>query len=101
MSVDDDGITRIKNEINFLTPEGVSRTDLLRYHTKTRNFVALLKGKPLVGMNYFQPLMDWFGRAKLYMPQDCNSCEMLVKYLITNNLHSVANDAGAAAGLLA
>jgi hypothetical protein len=98
---DNDGVTRIKYEIHFPAPEGVSRMDLLRYHTTTRNFVALLRGKPLVGMTYFQALMDLFERAKLYMPRDCNPCEMLVKYLIRNNLHNVANDPGAAAGLLA
>jgi len=98
---DNDGTTRIKYEIHFPAPEGVSRMDLLRYHTTTRNFFALLRGKPLVGMTYFQALMDLFERAKLYMPRDCNPCEMLVKYLVRNNLHNVANDPGAAAGLLA
>lgn len=75
--------------------------DLLRYYTTTRNFFALLRSKPLVGMIYFQALMDLFERAKLYMPRDCNPCEMLIKYLVRNNLHNVANDPGAAAGLLA
>ena len=75
--------------------------DLLRHHTTTRNFFALLKDKPLVGLTYFQALMDLFERLKLWMPTDCNPCEMLVKYLLKNGLHNIANDPGAAAGMLA
>lgn len=68
-SADHDGVTRNQYEIHFLAPEGVSRMELLRYHTITRNFFAFLKGKPLVGMTCFQAFMDLFERAKLYMPE--------------------------------
>ena len=98
---DNQGGTRIQYEIHFPAPDGLSRMDLLRYHNATRNFLALLKDKPLVGMTYFQALMDLFERVKLYMPTDCNPCELLIKYLLSNHLHNIVNDPGAAAGLLA
>ena len=95
------GGARTQYRIHFPAPEDVSRMELLRYHTTTRNFLALLKDKPLVGMTYFQALMDLFERVKLYMPPDCNPSEMVVAYLLKNHLHNIANDPGAAAGLLA
>lgn len=93
--------TPIQYEIHFPASDNISKMDLLRYHTTTRNFFALLLDKPLVGMTHFQALMDLFERVKLYMPPDCNPCEKMVKFLLQNRLHIVANDPGAAAGLLA
>ena len=91
----------IRYEIHFPAPSDSSRTDMLRYHITTRNFFALLLARPLVGLTFYQALMDLNERIRLYMPGDPNCALIIIKCLMENNLHNVCNDPAAAAGLLA
>ena len=92
---------RIRYEIYFPAPNDASRLDILRYHITTRNFLALLLSKPLVGLTFYQALIDLHERLRLYMPGDPNCALIIIKCLMENSLHNVCNDAPAAAGLLA
>ena len=95
------GEVSIRHEIHFPAPDNASRPEILRHHITTRNFVALLLGKPLVGLTYYQALTDLHGRLMLYMPQEVDCAQLLIRYLFRNHLHNVSNDPIAAAGLLA
>lgn len=91
----------IHHEIHFPAPDNASRPEILRHHITTRNIFALLVGKPLVGLTYYQALTDLHERLRLYMPQDVDCAHLLIRYLVRNRLHNVSNDPAAAAGLLA
>lgn len=69
----------------------------------TRNFFALLLNRSIVGLTFYQALADLHQRLLLYMPHDKgNGCaQMMIAYLVRNQLHNVCNDPVAAAGLLA
>ena len=95
------GENSIRHEIHFPAPENASRLDITRHHITTRNFFALLLSKPLVGLTYYQALTDLHERLSLYMPQEVNCSQMIIRHLIKNDLHNVSNDPAAAAGLLA
>ena len=93
--------TSIRHEIYLPPPEDASKMMILRHHITTRNFLALLLNKPLVGLTFYQALVDLETRLKLYMPKGTDCTRLLIKYLIRNQLHNVSNDPAAAAGLLA
>ena len=90
----------IHHEIHFPPPPDASRMDILRHHITTRNLLALLMDKPLVGLTYYQALVDLQERCEDLIP-DSNSAQLLIRALIKNRLHNVSNDPAAAAGLLA
>ncbi|KAI9827294.1 MAG: hypothetical protein M1832_005432 [Thelocarpon impressellum] len=98
-SVGDD--LRINHEIFIPAPPDASRTDMLRHHLTTRNVIAMLLNKSLVGLSFFQALIDLQERLQVYMPSDARSAGFVIRYLVSNRLHDVRNDPAAATGLLA
>ena len=91
----------VRYQIHFPAPDGAARQDLLRYHLTTRNFFALLLSRPLVGLTFYQALIDLHQRLRLYLSGNPNCALIIIKCLMENNLHNVCNDPAAAAGLLA
>ena len=91
----------VRYQIHFPAPDGAGRQDLLRYHLTTRNFFALLLSRPLVGLTFYQALIDLHQRLRLYLPGDPNCALIIIRCLMENSLHNVCNDPAAAAGLLA
>ena len=92
---------QIRYEVHFPAPDGASRSETLRHHITTRNFFALLLNKPLIGLTFFQALIDLHERLLLLMPRDSKCTKIMVDYLMRNHLHNICNDPTAAAGLLA
>ncbi|KAL8906087.1 MAG: hypothetical protein Q9171_006409 [Xanthocarpia ochracea] len=92
---------QIRNEIHFPAPEEASGVEILRHHITTRNFFASLLGGTLVGLTYYQALADLHERLLLYMPQDVDCAQLIIRYMTRRNLHNVANDPAVAVGLLA
>lgn len=82
---------------------GYADLKLFRHHVTTRNFLALLMDRPIVGLSFYQALADLHERLLLYMPQakDTSCAQMIIRYLVRNQLHNVCEDPVAAAGLLA
>lgn len=91
----------IRHEIHFPAPDNASRSDILRHHITTRNLIALLLDRPLVGLTYYQALTDLHERLLLYMSQGAACTQVLIRYLARNNFYDVSNDPAAAASLLA
>ena len=91
----------VRHEIFLPPPEDASNKVILRHHITTRNFLALLLNKPLVGLTFYQGLVDLEGRLQTYMPKGTDCTQLLIKYLIKNHLHNVSNAPAAAAGPLA
>ena len=75
--------------------------EVLRHHITTRNLFAFLLNKPLVGLTFYQALIDLHERIKSYMPAGVPCAQAINDYLIRNAFHNVENDPVAAAGLLA
>ncbi|CAD6585482.1 MAG: hypothetical protein ASARMPREDX12_002010 [Alectoria sarmentosa] len=92
---------QIRHEIHFPAPDVASRIEILRYHITTRNFFAFLLNKPLVGLTFYQALIDLYERLLVFMPRECNTSDVIIGFLTRNRLHNVCNDPAAAAGLLA
>ena len=92
---------QIRHEIHFPAPDGASRTEILRHHITTRNFFAFLLNKPIVGLTFYQALIDLHERLLAFMPRESNCTEVMKEYLMRNHLHNICNDPAAAAGLLA
>ncbi|KAI9846647.1 MAG: hypothetical protein M1838_001203 [Thelocarpon superellum] len=88
-------------ELYFPAPAEATKMDILRHHLTTRNVLALLLNKSLVGLNFYQALVDLHERLVSYMEPDVDSASLVIDYLATNYLDDVRNDPGAAAGLLA
>lgn len=91
----------IRHEIHFPAPDDASRMEILRYHITTRNLFAFLLDKPLVGLTFYQALIDLHERLLMLMPREANCAELMMGFLMRNRLHNVCNDPAAAAGLLA
>ena len=91
----------VQYQIHFPAPDGAAGQDLLRYHITTRNFFALLLSRPLVGLTFYQALVDLHQRLQLYLPGNPNCALTIIRCLMENNLHNVCGDPAAAAGLLA
>ena len=92
---------QIRHEIHFPAPDGASRIEILRHHIATRNFFALLLNKPLVGLTFYQALIDLHERLLVLLPRDSSCTDVIMGFLTSNRLHNVCNDPAAAAGLLA
>ncbi len=92
---------QIRYEIHFPAPNGASRNEILRHHITTRNFLALLVNKPLVGLTFYQALIDLHERLMVFMPRESNCTDTIGEFLTRNCLHNICNDPAAAAGLLA
>ena len=91
----------IWHKIRCQALENASHLNIIRHHITTRNFLALLLSKPLVGLTYYQALTDLSERLRLYMPQEVNCSQTIIRHLVKGGLHNVSNDPVAAAGLLA
>ncbi|KAI9805115.1 MAG: hypothetical protein M1825_000949 [Sarcosagium campestre] len=87
-------------EIFFPAPKDASKQNILRHYITTRNVLALLKNKSLVGLNFFQALIDLHQRLQVYMPADTDCSKLIKDYLVANQLDDVRNDPVAASGLL-
>ena len=93
--------TQIRCKIHFPAPDGASRIEILRHHITTRNFFALLLNKPLVGLTFYQALIDLHERLLVLLPREASCTEVIIRYLTRLSLHNISNDPAAAAGLLA
>lgn len=91
----------IQHCIYFDVPPSCTQMDMLRYHITTRNFLALLLNKPIVGLTFYQAVVDLYGRLLALLLPDTDCEGLLIEYLVVNGLVDVRNDPGAAAGLLA
>ena len=91
----------IRHEICFPAPDGASTIGTLRHYITTRNFFALWLNKPLVGLTFYQALIDLHERLLVFMPRESNCTDMIMQFLTRNRLHNICNDPAAAAGLLA
>lgn len=80
---------------------GGSKVDVLRYHVTTRNFLAFLIRKPLVGFTFYQALVDLNERLEEYLSPNIDCTVALQSYLVMTGLVNVSNEPRAAAGLLA
>lgn len=87
-------------ELYFPAPADASRTEVLRHHLTTRNVLALLMNKAIVGLNFGQTLKDLHKRLRLYMPLETDCAGLIINYLVSNRLNDVRNDPAMAAGLL-
>ena len=92
--------TPVTYKIYLPPPDDGSKMTILRHHITTRNFLALLFNKPIVGLTFFQALIDLHGRLQMYMPKGTDCTQTMIRYLVKNRLHNVSNDPAAAAGLL-
>ena len=82
-------------------PPSSGKVDVLNHHITTRNFVAFLLGKALVGFTFYQALVDLHERLNIYLASSM-SCEAALRaFLIATGLVNVSNEPRAAAGLLA
>ena len=88
-------------ELYFPAPEEASRTEVLRHHITTRNLFAFLLNKPLVGLTFYQALIDLHERIKSLMAPGLPCSQAINDYLVRNAFHNVESDPVAAAGLLA
>jgi len=88
-------------EIYFPAPSQLSKFERLRHYLTTRNVLALLSDKTLVGLTYYQALADLLERMDFYMPPNSDNAGYMIDWLVRNNLDDVRNDLSAAAGLLA
>ena len=92
--------TAVLYEIYLPTPPEATRMEILRHHLTTRNVLALLLNKSLVGLNFYQALIDLQTRLQVYLPLDMDCASIIIDYLETNKLVDVRNDPARAAGLL-
>ena len=92
---------QIRCEIHFPAPDGASRIEILRHHITTRNFLALLLNKPLVGLTFCQALIDLHERLLVLLPRETSCTDVIIRFLTGISLHNISNNPAAAAGLLA
>jgi hypothetical protein len=90
----------VLHEIRLPPPADASRIEILRHHLTTRNVLALLLNRSLVGLNFYQALIDLQTRLQVYLPIDMDCVGIIIDYLESNKLIDVRNDPAAAAGLL-
>ncbi len=71
-------------------------------HQPWKHYVfALLFGRSLVGINFFQSLFDLHERLQMYMLPDSDNASLVIDHIVTHGLDDVRNDPASAAGLLA
>jgi hypothetical protein len=61
-------------------PEDISREDSFKWHITTRNFLAFLLGKPLVGEHMGQAFVDLQERLHLFRPSHANNHQDFLEY---------------------
>ncbi|KAJ9657692.1 hypothetical protein H2201_008098 [Coniosporium apollinis] len=76
-----------------------------RHNIATRNFIALLYGKPMVGRELYEMLSDLRSAMETFFelnPEDQRPdiTRIIVQYLLDRKLDDTSNDMGAALGLL-
>ncbi|KAI9840100.1 MAG: hypothetical protein M1837_001904 [Sclerophora amabilis] len=76
-------------------------TGSMRYRVATRNLIAFLLGKSLVGVTLYQTLMDLFDRLRFYCPSEPEIAQLLIGYITSHHLHDVRNDPISAVAILA
>ena len=91
----------IQHKLYMDAQSGGSKVDVLRYHVTTRNFLAFLIRKPLVGFTFYQALVDLNERLEKYFSPEIDCTVALQSYLVMTGLVNVSNEPRAAAGLLA
>lgn len=91
----------IQHKLYMDAQSGGSQVDVLRYHVTTRNFLAFLICKPLVGFTFYQALADLYERLEEYFSPRMDCAVALQSYLVMTGLVNVSNEPRAAAGLLA
>ena len=96
----DDG-SGVLYDLYFSAPPKLTRSAAIRYHLTTRNVLAFLLGRSLVGLNFCQALRDLQRRLETYMPPKTNCAKLIVRYLVRKQLHNISNNPYTAAGLLA
>ena len=86
----------------YMNPSNsTSKIEVLRHHVTTRNFLAFLKRKPLVGFTFYQALVDLHDRLEEWLAPTVDAIDLLKSYLVSLGLVNVCNEPRAAAGLLA
>ena len=101
MSAAQDDLDVVRYHLYIPPPSGISQLGAVRYILTTRNFLALLLNKAPVGPDFFLTLKDLQTRLLIYMPPGTNCTRLLIRYLITKQLHNVSNNPSMALGLLA
>jgi len=72
-------------------PDGIPREDSFRWHVATRNFFALLMGKPLVGEHMGQTFVDLQDRLFLYRPDQSDNRQEFLDYLEGQGYRDLVN----------
>ena len=93
--------TGVHYDLYFTAPPKLTAAAAIRYHLTTRNVLACLLNRALVGLNFCQALRDLQCRLEAYMPPRTNCVKLIVRYLVRKDLHNVSNNPSTAAGLLA
>ena len=88
-------------DLYFTAPPKLTVAAAIRYHLTTRNVLAFLLNRSLVGLNFCQALRDLRCRLEAYMPPQTNCVKLIVRYLVRKHLHNISNNPSTAAGLLA
>ena len=79
LSTTEEGTSTI--QLFIPAPDGTLREDSFRWHVTTRNFFALLMGKPLVGEHMGQAFVDLQERLFLYRPDQADNHQEFLDYL--------------------
>lgn len=105
--VDDTAKDILTHEIWFRAPSHIGSPQIQRrHHIATRNFLALLYGQTLVGVDLYEMLTDLQNVMDTYYELNepntrRNSTEDIINYLSERKLDDVRNDLKAALNLLA
>ena len=95
---DDSGVLY---DLYFTVPPKLTAGAAIRYHLTTRNVLAFLLDRSIVGLNFAQALRDLQRRLEIFLPPQTNCAKLIVRYLVRKRLHNVSNNPSTAAGLLA
>ena len=82
--------TPILHEIYFTAPAQAYKMDIFRHQLTTRNVLALLMNKSLVGLNFYQALLDLHERLQVYMPPDTDCASLVIDYLGARPLYTAS-----------
>lgn len=88
-------------EMYFPVPHGLTKAESLRHQIATRNVFALLYQVSLVGVNLYEALSDLLERLSSYMPQDIDTANMIIEYILEKGFDDVRENPSGAAALLA
>ena len=93
--------TGVLYDLYFTAPPKLTASAAIRYHLTTRNVLAFLLDRSIVGLNFAQALRDLQHRLEIYMPPKTHCAKLIVRFLVRRRLHNVSNNPSTAAGLLA